>query len=877
LRRCLVALPLAAFLLLALSAPGLASWMLPGSPIWPKDFTLVKHEGLYHIFYIRADHSLPPDSTARDFGHAVSPDLWYWTQYPPVLPARDTSWDRSQVWAPSIVERDGVFYMFYTGVSTIPGVVNGWQSLGLATSTDLFTWNRMDAPVYECADAPWTVCDSSGANHDFRDPFVMEDPAHPGQWLLYYVTRPTADSAGMVVGVASSTGDLTQWSDLGPLWITNRQYSYNAVDESPHLFSHAGLWYLFWTTDAGQPISFATGPDPVGPPESWNYRGRLSWMLGVDTKAWYASEHLGDGLVDYFAYVMGDRISIMKMTWGADWTFSLTQPDWMHVIHMSWDSTQVASRDTATLSIVAANWSGASAQLEGVRIRPDGSELPLALDSLGLPTSVMLTGDTTRVPWPAHWIADPVDTTDALRLVVRLTDQTAIAPMLEIPAPPPLVVSAMIWDSASVQRGDTTRLSIVAENWQERSVGLEAVRVWGDGSRVPVPLDSLGLPAIVPLAGDTTSLVWAARWLRDAADTVRVMRLVVRHAGGTIETPPLDVIGPAPLAVRSMAWDSASVLRGDTTRLSIVAENWQERSVGLEAVRVRSDGLRLPLSLDTLGLPPVVPLAGDTTSVAWAARWLRDTPDTARVMRLVVRDAGGSIETPPLDVIGPPPLMVQSMAWDSASVQDGHGTRLAIVAENWESRCAALAPFRVRRDSVLVPLVPDSLGLPTVLPLDGDTTFFAWTAKWLPDEPDTGRALRLLVRLTDSTAAAPVLAVIRPPSIQRPAPAPMPPSPIDDPVVLWHGPARFRALPRQVAGQMALLVDLDAPAPARLDIFDAQGRRVRRLADRELPKGASVILWDGRGADGIAARAGIYFARLVLPEGSRTVRLVRLR
>jgi hypothetical protein len=44
-----------------------------------------------------------------------------------------------------------------------------------------------------------------------------------------------------------------------------------------------------------------------------------------------------------------------------------------------------------------------------------------------------------------------------------------------------------------------------------------------------------------------------------------------------------------------------------------------------------------------------------------------------------------------------------------------------------------------------------------------------------------------------------------------------------------------------------------------------------------LPKGASVLPWDGRGGDGRAARAGVYFARLTTPRGTRVARAVVLR
>ncbi len=428
----LAALVLTLLLAVLPAATALASWMVPGLPIRPKDFTLVKHEGLYHLFYIRHNLYLPDDTTEVDLGHAVSPDLWTWQQLPPVLHVRDSSWDQTHVWSPSIVEQDGVFYLFYTGVISQPGSYSTYQRIGVATSADLMQWNPMDLPVYSCPQVSWSVCDSLQTDTAFRDPFVMADPAHPGHWLLYYSTYPVADSAGMVVAAATSDGDLTQWSDLGPLWITNRAYTYNSIVESPHLFQHNGSWYLFFTTTAGQPISFCTGPDPVGAPATWTYRGRLGAMLGYDTAAWYASEYLRDGLVEYFGYVVADRVDIRRIVWGTDWRFSLAQPDYMHVRSLDWSQAVAQEGDSVVLTLVTANPGLGSVSLEALRVRYDGALAPVSLSRLGLPATVTPVADTTRVTWGAHREALPTDSAGVMRLIVRTTDQTAVSPVLMV-------------------------------------------------------------------------------------------------------------------------------------------------------------------------------------------------------------------------------------------------------------------------------------------------------------------------------------------------------------------------------------------------------------------------------------------------------------
>jgi hypothetical protein len=739
--------------------------MVPGTPWRPKDFALFKHDGLYHLFYIRHNLNLPMSETENDLGHAISPDLWHWVQAPPVLPARPDSWDRNQVWAPSVVEQDGVFYMFYTGVSTIPDTTDGWQRIGVATSTDLMEWTRRDAPILSCPLIPWSVCDSTTSLTAFRDPFVMPDPAQPGHWLMYYSTFPSSDSLGMVVGVAESDGDLTQWTDRGPLWITNRNYTYSTIIESPHLFKHDDLWYLFYTTNAGKPLSFSTGTDPVGDPATWTYRGRLESMLGVDTHAWYASEHLADGLVDYYAYVFADRIDVRRIQWGTDWRFSLVQPDLMHVRALAWDSAGTTEDSTTTLRVVAANPLSGVARLEALRVLGDGSQVPMSLDSLGLPATLALTGDTTLVPWKVRWLPHPADTSQDMHLLLRLVDQTAIAQPLTVVRRPRLEVTGLAWDAASVAAGDTTTLVIAAQNWELRSASLEALRLRDDGTKPPVPLASLGLPATVALTGDTTRVRWVSRWLADTPDTSQVLRLVVRLADSSATAAPLAVVGePRPLQVTALAWGAASVAAGDTATLAIAAYNWLGHEVGLEALRARAEGVRVPLALDSLGLPATVALTGDTTRVRWAARWLADSPDTSQVLRLEVRLADSSAAAGLLEVVGEPrPLQVRGLAWDAASVAEGDTATLAIASYNGAGRTVSLETLRGRHDGTWEPLAAATLGLPASVALTGDTTRVRWAAQWLAAEPDTSRLLRLLVRLADSSATAAPLEVIGPP------------------------------------------------------------------------------------------------------------------
>jgi hypothetical protein len=71
---------------------------------------------------------------------------------------------------------------------------------------------------------------------------------------------------------------------------------------------------------------------------------------------------------------------------------------------------------------------------------------------------------------------------------------------------------------------------------------------------------------------------------------------------------------------------------------------------------------------------------------------------------------------------------------------------------------------------------------------------------------------------------------------------------------------------------------LAAPVPVLLEIYDAAGRRVRRLIDgRLMIKGSHQVAWDGRDDMGRALAAGVYFYRLDAGDFKETMRMVLVK
>jgi len=317
----------AACLALALAGQARAASMVPPYPYRAKEFTIIFDGTQFHLFYMRHNYNALDDSTEKDLGHAVSNDLVQWTQLAPVLAVRPTSWDNFHIWSPHLVKRGSTYLMFYTGVTNQPGSYVLYQRIGLAISSDLSNWTRLSLPIFGCTDVPWTYCDPTSAmGGDFRDCFVLPDPAQPGRYLMYYATRLNAVQDQMVAAVASSQ-DLTHWIDEKPMWNTDWMHSFSHKIESPCVFEHNGIWYMFYTTDSGHPINFETSADPMADSTGWSNQIHLSTEVqNMYTDSWYGPEYFGLDTHDYFCAVNGIGIEFHEMVWTTPPHFVLTEP-----------------------------------------------------------------------------------------------------------------------------------------------------------------------------------------------------------------------------------------------------------------------------------------------------------------------------------------------------------------------------------------------------------------------------------------------------------------------------------------------------------------------------------------------------------------------
>jgi len=251
--------------------------------------------GTYHLFFHGENLYYP-----NQIEHYTTRDFQSLDYIGVALTVNLGAWDSDALWAPHVVEHDGTYFMFYTGVAE--SGVDAIQRIGLATSTDLVTWTRTpvnrcpgtsgDGCIYEC-DEPWTTWGDAGGsfNHQCRDPFVMWD-ADAQRWLMFATAKSVNQFGAVTVASAS---DLSDWTGEGFIDATRRlangvgAQTTGGQAENPFVVTNDGLHFLLFTDweDPQDSVSvanprtiaqYATSPslsiDTSGSAD-WSYRGYL--------------------------------------------------------------------------------------------------------------------------------------------------------------------------------------------------------------------------------------------------------------------------------------------------------------------------------------------------------------------------------------------------------------------------------------------------------------------------------------------------------------------------------------------------------------------------------------------------------------------------
>ena len=280
------------------------------------DHSFVEKDGRMHLFYNRDFVGYEWDTMpVNTVGHAVTDDLVNWTWEAPVLSVDSARFENYQVWSPGVVEKNGTYYMYYTGVN-----YNCAQAICLAISRDLYHWEKYgDGPVVK--PGPWGSWTPERWS-DCRDSMVFVD--NDGTAYMYYCTARRRPDGGMetAVGVASST-DMVNWTDRGA-------YTFDICDitlESPFVLRRGDKYYMFYT-NCGHGTAYAVSDDPIS---GWQSLGMLlPYSIPPECPAnvpscaevfefkgqWYISSCLREPGCEQY-------LELFRLTWNSDGTVTV--------------------------------------------------------------------------------------------------------------------------------------------------------------------------------------------------------------------------------------------------------------------------------------------------------------------------------------------------------------------------------------------------------------------------------------------------------------------------------------------------------------------------------------------------------------------------
>lgn len=193
----------------------------------------------YHIFYLNAnDDGSGWARSQTPWSHLVTKDLIHYTRLPDVIhPGNPTEHDGHACFTGSVIVKDGIWHIFYTGFS--PLHPQGREKIMHATSTDGIVFEKGKKSPFLTMDNRWY-----GADEDWRDPCVFRDEEEN----CYFMTittgarKPISNCQRGVIGLARSY-DLDRWEVLPPIY---NPESYMPMECSDP-FKMNGKWYMIFS------------------------------------------------------------------------------------------------------------------------------------------------------------------------------------------------------------------------------------------------------------------------------------------------------------------------------------------------------------------------------------------------------------------------------------------------------------------------------------------------------------------------------------------------------------------------------------------------------------------------------------------------------
>ncbi len=196
------------------------------------DITVIIHKGIYHLF-----HLIIPN---HDYiAHAVSTDGISWKRVNNALfVGNPGEWDDDMLWTMHVVEVNGKFKMYYTGLKRKDR--GGISRIGYAESDDLLDWKKNNKQIFPL---------------EPKGIYYETEVSNPRKWLSFRdpFYFPYNGEEYLVICARSITGPVSRRGCAGLVKITNDEFElmppivypmvYDDI-ECPCVFEMHGRFYL---------------------------------------------------------------------------------------------------------------------------------------------------------------------------------------------------------------------------------------------------------------------------------------------------------------------------------------------------------------------------------------------------------------------------------------------------------------------------------------------------------------------------------------------------------------------------------------------------------------------------------------------------------
>lgn len=239
-----------------------------GNPVFPGWYADPEGIIFNKTFWIYPTFSAPYNKQVHMDAFS-SKDLVTWTKHPNIIDTAAVKWAKRAMWAPSIIEKDKKYYLFF-GANDIQ---NDQEKGGIGVAVA----DRPEGPFKDLLGKPLIDKFHNGAQP--IDQFVFKDK--DGQYYLFY-------GGWRHCNVAKLKSDFTGFIPFED-GTTFREITPKGYVEGPFMFIRNGKYYFMWSeggwTGPDYSVAYAIADSPFGPFE------RVDKILQQDPKVATGAGH----------------------------------------------------------------------------------------------------------------------------------------------------------------------------------------------------------------------------------------------------------------------------------------------------------------------------------------------------------------------------------------------------------------------------------------------------------------------------------------------------------------------------------------------------------------------------------------------------------